>query len=245
MPQTIYLVRHTTPAVEKGICYGQSDLDITDGFPEEAAIIRQCLQDDGAGLAAGVDTGIDTWKIYSSPLQRCRKLAAQLFPDSVILEAGELKEIHCGLWEMRRWDHIPREETDPWMKDFVHVRIPGGESYLDLYDRVIHWFTGTLEKAAITTNFETTGNAEIPPIVLFTHGGVIRSILSHITGTPLIDSFKVFSLHYGCVIRITQVASGPDNHGVFRYELLSNIQSGEKEQHKPGTGSTFAQSDHL
>lgn len=28
----IYLIRHTTPAIAKGICYGQTDLDVTANF---------------------------------------------------------------------------------------------------------------------------------------------------------------------------------------------------------------------
>ena len=28
----IFLIRHTTPKIEKGICYGQTDLDITTTF---------------------------------------------------------------------------------------------------------------------------------------------------------------------------------------------------------------------
>jgi alpha-ribazole phosphatase len=36
----IFLIRHTTPAVAKGICYGQTDLDITESFVEEAEAIR-------------------------------------------------------------------------------------------------------------------------------------------------------------------------------------------------------------
>jgi alpha-ribazole phosphatase len=49
------------------------------------------------------------------------------------------------------------------------------------------------------------------------------------TGTPLIDSFKVFSLHYGCVIRIEASASG------WAHTVLSNRAPAEKEQHKPSS----------
>ncbi len=98
------------------------------------------------------------------------------------------------------------------MNDFVHVCIPGGESYVHVFDRVSRCFEGvaaTGQQAAIIT-----------------HGGVIRSILAHITHTPLKDSFAAFSLHYGCVVKIDQEGNG------FRYEMLSNINTG-KEQHKP------------
>jgi len=200
----IYLIRHTTPAVGKGICYGQTDLDVTESFLDEAAIIWQHLPSPFSS-------------VHSSPLQRCSRLAEHLFPgqDHQIRLHPELMEIHCGEWEMRSWDDLPKEEVEPWMKDFVNIRIPGGESYLDLHQRVTGCFTH------IHSSLPTG------PIAIVAHGGVIRSILSHITGTALIDSFKVFSLHYGCVIR---VYGPPDD---LQYEILSNQAPLEKEQHKP------------
>ena len=111
----IYLIRHTTPAVARGICYGQTDLDVTGSFREEAEVIRQHLP-------------ADIGTVYSSPLKRCTQLAQQLFPDRPLRLMRELMEIHCGEWEMRAWDGLPPEEVNPWMADFVRVRIPGGES---------------------------------------------------------------------------------------------------------------------
>jgi alpha-ribazole phosphatase len=200
--ESIYLIRHTTPAVAKGICYGQTDLDVTESFADEAAVIRQHLP---PGIVS----------VFSSPLQRCARLARHLFPDRAPHLMDDLMEVDCGQWEMRGWDELPREEIDPWMADFVQVRIPGGESYLDLHQRVTHsWEKIRRIKAA--------GDAAV-----VAHGGVIRSILSGISGTLLIDSFKVFSLHYGCVIRIFEVGDGP------AYEILSNEAPAEREQHKP------------
>jgi alpha-ribazole phosphatase len=195
----IYLVRHTEPAVDKGVCYGQSDIDVTGSFYAEAAIIKKHLPENIAAL-------------YASPLQRCARLAMHLFPSHKAELVNELMEINCGHWEMRRWDDIPMEETKPWMDDFVNVRIPGGESYIDLYERV-------------SKKFEHISTQE-KPAVLVAHGGVIRSILSHITGTALLDSFKAFTLHYGCVIKISRNETG------FKHEMLSNIPH-EKETHKP------------
>jgi alpha-ribazole phosphatase len=200
----IYLIRHTTPAVGKGICYGQTDLDVTESFMDEAAIIRQHLPPAFSS-------------VYSSPLQRCSRLAELLFPAHPIGLHPALMEIHCGEWEMRSWDDLPKEEIDPWMKDFVQIRIPGGESYLDLHRRVTKTFTGIQEEA----------RRQESPVAIVAHGGVIRSILSHITGTALIDSFRVFTLHYGCVIRVF----GPADS--LQYEILSNQAPLEKEQHKP------------
>jgi alpha-ribazole phosphatase len=200
----IYLIRHTTPSVAKGICYGQTDLDITESFLTEAELISKTLP---AGISV----------IYSSPLQRCARLAEWLFPGGRLALMPELMELHCGSWEMQPWDELPKDEIDPWMADFVNIRVPGGESYLDLHERVSRCF------AAIAAA-ESEG-----PKAIVAHGGVLRSILSRITGTPLIDSFKVFSLHYGCVVRIYEKESA------LAYEILLNQVPSEKEQHKPAS----------
>jgi alpha-ribazole phosphatase len=199
----IYLIRHTTPAIARGMCYGQTDLDVTESFHAETAVIRQHLPRK-IGL------------VYSSPLKRCTLLAKELFPDQPLRLTEELMEIHCGDWEMRAWDELPPEEVNPWMADFVQVRIPGGESYLDLHRRVTRCWE------AITREVGPAGGAAV-----IAHGGVIRSILSGITGTPLIDSFKAFSLHYGCVVRLFET------DGRWEYEVLWNHTPAEKEQHKP------------
>lgn len=197
---SIYLIRHTTPFIEKGICYGQADIDVTGTFEAEAENIKTIIP-------------AKFEQVYSSPLIRCRKLAEHLFPGHAIIYEHDLKEIHCGEWELQHWDAIPREVIDPWMNDFVHVQIPGGESYIRLFDRVIKCF----EKIA----------ASPKPVAIVSHGGVLRSILSHITQTPLKESFGVFGLHYGCVVKINE------EEGVLKHQLLTEIKQ-EKEQHKPG-----------
>jgi alpha-ribazole phosphatase len=177
----IYLIRHTTPDVAKGTCYGQTDLDVTDRFEDEAMRIRKQLP-------------VSFEHLYSSPLQRCRKLASFLFPDRDIQHDADLKEIHCGDWEMQLWDALPQAELQQWMNDFVQVPFPGGENYLDLYARSVACFEAMLLRPL--------------PAAVFTHGGVIRSMLSYITQTPLDQSFAAFELPYGCVVRIEKKEAG-------------------------------------
>lgn len=196
----IYLIRHTTPAVERGVCYGQADIDVTESFHSEAALIR-----------THIPTSIS--HIHSSPLQRCRKLAEYLFPEQDVVYHDALKEINCGDWELMKWDDIAKEQIQPWMEDFVNVRIPNGENYVQLYERTAALFDSLQDSS---------------PLAIVTHGGVMRSILSHITHTSLKDSFGAFSLHYGCVVRITKQGAG------FQYEVLHNIKPDERETHKPG-----------
>ena len=197
--QTIFLIRHTAPAVERGICYGQSDVGLKESFLEEAETIKPFLPEISC-------------QIFSSPLLRCRKLAQQLFPSDPVYLEPALMEIHCGDWELKNWDHIPKGEMDPWMKDFVRIRMPGGESYVDLFSRVTQFFN------SITYSGRDA--------IIFTHGGVIRSILSYITQTSLTDSFSIFSLHYSCVVKLTGFGKA------FRHEILSNPPQ-SKEKHRP------------
>lgn len=196
----IYLIRHTTPKVEKGICYGQADLDITETFLEEVEAIKPHLPKEGV-------------KVYSSPLQRCKKLADALFADFDIDIHEDLMELNCGQWELQPWNDIPKAEIQPWMDDFVNVRVPQGESYVDLHNRVVNRFNKIVAKQESA--------------VIVAHGGVLRSILSHITATPLKESFDAFTLHYGCVVRIDVSEDG------MNHSLLYNYSRQGKEWHRP------------
>ncbi len=196
----IYLIRHTTPNVAKGTCYGQTDLDVTGTFEEEVLLTK-------AYLPANIQT------VFSSPLQRCRKLADALFPHHPVQLHHDLKELNCGDWEMELWDEIPKEEIQPWMADFVNVAVPNGESYVQMHKRVTDCFEQVQQHPG--------------PLVIVAHGGVLRSILSHITSTPLRESFDVFSLYYGCVVKLTQYGNS------FRHEMLYNYSAAGKEWHRP------------
>ena len=144
------------PDIPKGVCYGQADIGVTDSFHDEAGVIKNFVPEQVS-------------VVYSSPLKRCRMLAEYLYSDHPLQLYDELKEIDCGHWELQRWDDIPRTEIDPWMNDLVNIPTRGGESYTDLQLRV-------------SRIFEKIHRKELPA-VLVAHGGVIRSILSHITGT--------------------------------------------------------------
>ncbi len=196
----IYLIRHTTPNIEKGICYGQSDLDITDSFIDEVSMIKPHLPE-------------NILNVYSSPLQRCRKLAETLFPDHTVSLYDDLMELNCGTWELQKWNDIPKTEIQPWMDDYVNVQVPMGESYVQLHERVIRRFEWVAQQTL--------------PAVMVAHGGVLRSILSHITHTPLKESFDVFTCHYGCVVKISR------QEETYTYEILHNVSLAGKEWHRP------------
>ena len=173
----IYLVRHTTPDIEKGICYGQADIGVGEGFEKEKATILEKLP---------FKTMNTTTKIYSSPLQRC-KLLATSFGQPVLYDE-RLKELDFGNWELQPWNAIAKVDIDPWMEDFVNVRVTNGESYIDLEKRVLAFF-------------EEVVTQKQDKLIIVTHAGVIRALLANITNTALKDSFSI-SLSYGHVVKI-------------------------------------------
>src|SRR5690606_11377050 len=128
----IYLIRHTTPAIEKGICYGQSDIAIKETlFEEELKIIR-------SKIPAIFD------HVYSSPLQRCIKLAEKLSTN--VQADARLKEMNFGDWEMQKWNEIDKEPLNSWMNDYVSQTVPGGENYNQLYERSAHFLDDLLKE---------------------------------------------------------------------------------------------------
>ena len=169
----IYLIRHTTPAIERGTCYGFADLDVANTFTEEATRVKQLLPD-------------KPFVVYASPLQRCSKLAHFLFGDNLTKD-DRLKELNFGDWEMKRWDDLGPDALQAWMDNYVYARVPGGESYEDLFKRSVEIF-----KEVIAKNQDA---------VLVTHSGVIRALLAYVTNTPLENSFDL-RVEYGRIARL-------------------------------------------
>ncbi|TYA92228.1 alpha-ribazole phosphatase [Seonamhaeicola marinus] len=177
----IYLVRHSTPKIEKGICYGQADLDLAHSWPSEFDNIKRKLP---------IHSSV---KVFSSPLKRCALLAQSLNNDVTFHD--HLKELNFGHWELKSWNDIPEEELNPWMEDFVNIQIPNGESYTVLATRVM-------------SCFETISKTISPkPLIIVTHAGPIRSILANILRLDLKDSFKI-KINYGDVFHITKAKEG-------------------------------------
>lgn len=174
----VYLVRHTETVCEKGICYGQSDVGIREPFDAVFESILNQLPQEAI--------------LYSSPLQRCVVLAKHIqqhIQADFITEDPRLMEMNFGDWELKNWDDIPQEVLDPWMTDFVNVRVPNGESFVDLDKRVVHFLESEIAKGSKK------------PLIIVAHAGVIRSILCKIHDLPLQEAFKS-KLDFGAVVKI-------------------------------------------
>lgn len=141
----LHLIRHPRPLVEPGLCYGR--LDVAAENP--AALARR--------LRAELPPGLPLW---TSPLRRCRELAALLHPAPAV--DGRLAEIDFGAWEGRPWDAIPRAELDAWAADVAGYAPPGGESPRALQARALAFVAALAVEEA----------------VIVTHAGVIRTLLA-------------------------------------------------------------------
>jgi len=140
----IYIVRHTSVDVE-GLCYGQTDVPLKATFKEEAEAVKQKLQN------------IPHDAILSSPLSRCKKLAEYCGYTDIVLY-DRLKEMFMGDWEMKPWETIDLAE---WEKDWLNTPTPNGESFRQVYDRVVSFIEELREK-------------DYSSVIIFAHGGVIN-----------------------------------------------------------------------
>lgn len=173
----LYLIRHTAPDIAAGICYGQSDVDVAQSFPAELEQVRNKL------------AHVIPARIYSSPLQRCSKLAEALALGEVRHDA-RLKELDFGDWELKRWNDIPRGLVDVWAEDHVMQAPPKGESFHALYLRAKHFL------------HEVSTNPSEQTVLVFTHAGVIRALLSEALNLQLTDTFRL-QIDYSGVTQIT------------------------------------------
>jgi alpha-ribazole phosphatase len=171
----IYLIRHTTPKIEKGICYGQTDIPVRDSFYDEAESVLQHLPD-----------SFDM--VYTSPLSRCSKLAQLIQPTRSVVTDKRLLEMNFGDWEMKKWDEINQEDLHKWTQDFVNVTVPNGENFIQLNTRV-NLFMHDLAKQ----NFNK--------VAVVTHAGIIRSFVISVLGIPEENAFRI-TINYGSITKI-------------------------------------------
>jgi alpha-ribazole phosphatase len=167
----LFLIRHTAPAVSSGVCYGRADLP---------------LAESGARDIQATLASLPTFDcVYSSPAQRCVRLATALAQRDAceLTLAPELQELDFGEWEQLPWARIPREHSDPWAADPWHRAPPGGETEQALWNRVASWYRRTLP-------------APLSRCAVVAHGGPLRVLRCLALGLPMEQRWD-WSLHCG------------------------------------------------
>ncbi|MBV8634536.1 MAG: histidine phosphatase family protein, partial [Burkholderiaceae bacterium] len=85
-----------------------------------------------------------------------------------------LAEMHFGDWELRPWADIPRPEVEAWVKDVVAYRPGGGESVLQIAERVKAFHDELLQQPHQT-------------VAIICHAGTIRMLLGCQRGLPIVE----------------------------------------------------------
>ncbi len=178
----IYLLRHTKPDVESGICYGVTDLEL-----------------DPKGYKLDIEKAIGSVEdicfkaIYSSPLKRCRELAEAVAKprqqQEQLVFDSRLKELNFGDWEMMLWDDIfLNAQSRDWFDNYIETATPNGESFRDMICRA-NSFLSDLEG-------ENEGD-----ILVVTHSGFIRAALVATNRATPSEAFEK-RIEYGELVKL-------------------------------------------
>lgn len=159
----LWLIRHTRPDMAEGLCYGASDIGLPDTFPADAR-----------ALLAAIDVEPDA--VYSSPLQRCARLAALLSTqgaprNGALVFDARLQEMNFGRWELKSWSALDRDELDRWAKAPLDWRPPDGETVRELW----------LRACAFIEELQSSG---LRSACLVSHGGVLRMLCARLWNRP-------------------------------------------------------------
>ncbi len=172
MESLIYLIRHG--AIDKPSprsFLGQTDLPLNKEGVRQAQILRQQLQD------------IPFTTIFSSPLKRAIQTATLVsgMPTAALQQIDAFKEINLGAWEGLSVTEVQARFPGAYERrgqDLEFFRPPRGESFADLAARSYPALLSLVE-------------AYRGPLLVVTHAGVIRVLLSCVQQKPLPQIFTI------------------------------------------------------
>jgi len=152
-------------------------------------------------------------RVYSSPLPRALKLAEMISHqmNCELLIEESLKEMNFGIFEGKRYQEAEREYKDEWEKwtdDYINYRIPDGECYLDLQQRVTTFIDKLERDSAIETKQRS--------FLLLTHGGIIQTIITYLLDLDIDDRWH-FKIEPAGLVEIEY----EDNYGIIS-RLMKN-----------------------
>jgi alpha-ribazole phosphatase len=172
---TIIAVRHTSVVVPVGVCYGQTDVELASTFEiEKEQVVQRLLPQSFQA-------------VYSSPLTRCRKLTEFVSKGIPVIYDSRLMELNFGKWEGCNWSDIEKtEEAKLWFSDWLNMPCTEGESYKQLITRVEDFLKHIF-------SIHSREN-----VLIVSHGGVIRALVSLISGTDPQRAFDL-KIDYGSI----------------------------------------------
>lgn len=169
----IYLLRHgeiEDPGSRRFI--GQTDCRLSTSGRAQAEYWKTWLQ--GKGVV----------HIYCSDLVRSSE-TAEIISSGLGVKISvnpDLKEIHLGEWDGEPMQRIRKKFPASWTERGARIdayRTPAGESFNDLYNRVVPAFASIARKMAAAH------------VLIVGHAGVNRMILCHVLGMPIRRLFSI------------------------------------------------------
>jgi alpha-ribazole phosphatase len=162
----LFLIRHPKPDVISGTCYGHTDLDLAEDWQAQAESVKYWL----TGRLEGNTC------FQHSPLKRASLLGRYLHSQSSV--ENELVELDFADWEGQLWKNIPQHEIEEWGNDLEFATPFNGESLNDVRQRLMIWW----QRQQIQ---------EFDNLVVVTHSGVIKVLVSMFCGWPLSQSYTI------------------------------------------------------
>lgn len=156
----IYLVRHgSTDYNDNDLLQGRIDNKLNDKGINEVKRLSEELKNN------------DFEVIFHSPLTRAKQTAEIIskYHNAEFIEINEFVEIDLGDWEGLKYQEVIKRDTSfhsKWMLN-PEIKVPGGESYFDVYKRVINGVNTVLK-------------SKHSRILIVAHAAVNRSILAGI-----------------------------------------------------------------
>ena len=170
----IYLIRHAEVDKKYHGCYnGWIDISLSENGHFQAQTQAKNLKE------------INFDKVYSSDLKRCKETLRHFGFDTISYEKS-LREKHWGDSEGLNYTQICKNKNTEF-KDFHQwIKVLGGES--------IETFNTRIEDIFFNKILLSQANN----ILIMTHAGVIRSVLSKLNGSSLEDGFNTNIPYASC-----------------------------------------------
>jgi broad specificity phosphatase PhoE len=196
-------IRHAPVTSRRGWCYGQEDHPADCSEEEIFTNVARRLPKDAVWVC--------------SNLRRTRETAEAIgragYPLPELIEIPDLAEQHFGEWQGTQHDELKSRAdsvyTRFWLAPARHCP-PGGESFVDLLDRV--------GRAIDRLNREHAGR----DIVAVTHGGVIRAAVGIAIGCDP-ESMLAFQVENVSLTRLDHI---PEPTPAWRVNWVNQLPKG-------------------
>lgn len=177
--RNVYIVRHCQPIIKNGIhiCIGKKDISLSKRGKEQA------------GQLADYFSNRHINHIYSSHLKRAKETAQLIAGNNYeVVTKDNFSELDVGKWDGLTFHEIKQkypEEYEERGKDLENYVVEGGESMALCRTRAMDELNKTID--------ESKGD-----ILIVTHAGVIRTILSSILDISIKETFD-YKIEYGSI----------------------------------------------